>query len=56
MTTEERKRAERMAYGEQKMRELCASRGLDWDKMSEEARERFVDERIHEDREGNRGK
>jgi hypothetical protein len=35
-------------YGEQRMRELCAARGLDWDRLSEEERERLVDELLHE--------
>jgi len=37
-----------LTQGEQQMRRLCAERGLDWDKMSEEEREGFVDELLHE--------
>lgn len=36
--------------GEQQLRRLCAERGRDWDRMSEEEREVFVDDLIHEDR------
>ena len=32
-----------------KVRQLCAERGLDWDAMSEQAREDFIDEGVHED-------
>ncbi|MGC8785173.1 MAG: hypothetical protein ACP5RN_12420 [Armatimonadota bacterium] len=41
---------ERMDYAESQLRQLCAQRGLNWDTMSEEAREAFVDDLIHEDR------
>ena len=41
------KRAERMAYAEAQFRELCVSRGLDWDAMTEAERENFVDDLIH---------
>ena len=34
--------------GEQQMRRLCAERGLNWDTMTEEERESFVDDLIHE--------
>ncbi|MBR8837042.1 MAG: hypothetical protein DSM106950_24315 [Stigonema ocellatum SAG 48.90 = DSM 106950] len=40
---------ERVARGEQNMRRISAERGLDWDKMSEEEREAFVDSLMHED-------
>ena len=45
------KRAARMTYAEAQLRQLCASRGLDWDAMTEVERENFVDDLIHEDRE-----
>ena len=35
-------------YGEERMRALCAQRGMDWDTLSEEARERLVDTLLHE--------
>ena len=44
-------RAARMAYAEAQLRQLCTSRGLDWDAMTEVEREDFVDDLIHEDRE-----
>jgi TRAP-type C4-dicarboxylate transport system substrate-binding protein len=37
-----------LAEGEQQMRRLCAERGLNWDAMTEEEREAFVDDLIHE--------
>jgi hypothetical protein len=44
------RRASRMQYAEEQLRRLSADRGLDWDKMSEEEREAFVDDLVHEDR------
>ena len=35
-------------YGDQKIRVLCAQRGLDWDSLGEDERERLVDELLHE--------
>jgi len=35
-------------YGDQRMREICARRGLDWDRLTDEERERLVDELLHE--------
>ena len=35
-------------YGEQHMRELCAERGLNWNSLSEDERERLVDTLLHE--------
>lgn len=32
-----------------KVRQLCEERGLDWDAMSEQAREDFIDDIVHED-------
>ena len=42
---------ERMKYAESQVRQLCASRGLNWDTMTEEERENFIDALVHEDRE-----
>ena len=42
---------ERMKYAESQVRQLCASRGLDWDTMTEDEREDFIDDLVHEDRE-----
>jgi len=44
------RRAERMKYAETQLRALCAERGLDWNGMSEDQREAFIDDLIHEDR------
>ena len=35
-------------YGSQRMRQLCAGRGIDWDGLSEEERQRLVDDLLHE--------
>ena len=43
-------REARMAYAEGQLRRLCAERGLHWDSMSEEERETFIDDLVHEDR------
>ncbi len=37
-----------LVQGEQKLRKLTRQRGLDWDKMSEDEREGFVDDLLHE--------
>ena len=44
---------ERMKYAESQVRQLCTSRGLNWDTMTEEEREDFIDDLVHEDRECN---
>ena len=44
-------REARIDRAEIQLRQLCADRGLDWDKMTETEREDFVDDLIHEDRE-----
>ena len=50
-TETEASQAELMDYAETQLRELCASRKLDWDLMTEADRENFVNDLIHEDRE-----
>ena len=35
-------------YGSQRMRALCARRGVDWDSLSEEERQRLIDQLLHE--------
>ncbi|MFC2016024.1 hypothetical protein ACFLUM_03740 [Chloroflexota bacterium] len=35
-------------YGWERIRALCAVRGLDWDSMTEHDRARLVDELLHE--------
>lgn len=37
-----------LAQGDERLRALSAERGLDWDKMSEDERELFVDQLLHE--------
>jgi hypothetical protein len=44
-------REERMAYADTQIRQLCEQRGLNWDAMSDEDREAFIDDLVHEDRE-----
>ncbi len=36
-------------YGGRHMRALCADRGLDWDSLTEDERERFIDDLLHTD-------
>ena len=43
-------REQRMKYAEGQLRRAGAERGLDWDQMSEDQREAFVDDLMHEDR------
>jgi hypothetical protein len=40
---------ERMRFGEAQLRRICAERKLDWDSMSEDQREGFVDQLLHEE-------
>ena len=35
-------------YGNQRIRALCAERGIDWDSLSESEREHLVDALLHE--------
>jgi hypothetical protein len=44
------RREERMQYAEGQLRRVSAARGLEWDEMSEDQREAFVDDLLHEDR------
>jgi len=39
-----------LGQGEEQLRFMCAERNLNWDAMSDEERESFVDELLHEDR------
>jgi hypothetical protein len=53
MTLAEQGRAQREArvdYAEAQLQRLCAERGLDWDNMSEDEREAFIDDLIQGDR------
>lgn len=42
-------RDERLRFGEAQLRLLCSERGLDWDRLSEDQREEFVNRLLHED-------
>jgi hypothetical protein len=44
------RRAARMTLAEAKFRLRAAKDGLDWDTMSEQEREDFVDDLVHEER------
>lgn len=41
-------RDERLRLGEAQLRGMCADRGLDWVRMSEDERDSFVDTLLHE--------
>jgi hypothetical protein len=41
-------REERLRFGEAQLRRISAGRGLDWDGLSEDEREAFVDNLLHE--------
>jgi hypothetical protein len=43
-------RAKRQDFAEEQLRQLCAARGLNWDALSPDEREAFIDDLIHEDR------
>jgi hypothetical protein len=45
-----RRWTELRAYGEERAREVAQRRGRDWDTMTEQEREDFVDDLVHEDR------
>ena len=34
--------------GNQRMRQLCTERGIDWDSLTEDQRQQLVDELLHE--------
>jgi len=44
------RREERMQLAHAQLQRIAAERGLDWEKMSEDAREALVDDLVHEDR------
>ncbi|AFZ55647.1 hypothetical protein H6G54_22455 [Anabaena cylindrica FACHB-243] len=46
----ESERESRMEYAEKQLHNLCAERDLNWDTMSEDERETFIDDLVHEDR------
>ncbi len=44
------RRDERMQFAEGQLRRLAAERGLEWDEMSDNRRQDFIDDLLHEDR------
>ena len=46
-------RIERMKHLESNVRTICAERGLNWDTMTDEERQDFINDIVHEDRECN---
>ena len=42
------RREERLRFGEAQLRQACAERGLNWDRLSEDEREAFVNDLLHE--------
>ena len=36
-----------VTYGEQRARTLCAERGVNWDALSDDERQKWVDELLH---------
>jgi hypothetical protein len=38
----------RMQYAESQLRRLCQERGLNWDMLTEDEREQFIDDLLHE--------
>jgi len=43
------RRDERLRFGEAQLRRRCAERGLDWERLSEDQREEFVNRLLHEE-------
>jgi hypothetical protein len=43
------RRDERMRFGEAQLRRLCAERGQGWDRLSEDQREEFANQLLHEE-------
>lgn len=41
------RREERLRFGEAQLRRMCAERGMDWDRLSEDEREAFVNDLLH---------
>jgi hypothetical protein len=42
------RRGERLRFGEEQLRRACAEQGRDWDRLSEDERESFVNDLLHE--------
>ena len=41
------RREERLRLGEAQLRRACAERGMEWDRLSEDEREAFVNDLLH---------
>ena len=41
------RRENRLRFGEAQLRRACAERGLNWDRLSEDEREAFVNDLLH---------
>jgi hypothetical protein len=41
-------REDRLRFGEEQLRRACAERGRNWDALSEDQREAFVNDLLHE--------
>ena len=35
-------------YGHERMQQICAERGIDWDSLSEEEAEQLIDDMLHQ--------
>jgi hypothetical protein len=46
-TDAQSQRDERLVFGEAQLRKVCAERGLEWDLLSEDEREAFVNDLLH---------
>ena len=44
------RREERMQHAEEQLRRVTGEHGLEWDKMTEDRRQDFIDDLLHEDR------
>ena len=45
----EKQREALLDYGDQRIRNICAQRGIDWTSLTDEEREQFIDKLLHED-------
>lgn len=42
------RREDRLRFGETQLRRVCAERGMDWDRLTEDERETFVNDLLHQ--------
>ena len=45
----EKQREALLEYGDQRIRNICAQRGIDWTSLTDVEREQFIDMLLHED-------